>query len=87
MSKLFKKRKENVKPRQLRNRFLHNLTNAIEEETREKCESLFQSNRTVSWGDEFMKESGFIGDDEEEISSDDSNNYKVDFLRSLYRKG
>jgi len=64
MSKLFKKRKENVKP-----------------------QSLFQSNRTVSWGDEFMKESGFIGDDEEEISSDDSNNYKVDFLRSPYRKG
>ncbi len=27
-----------------------------------------------------MKESGFIGDDEEEISSDDSNNYKVEFF-------
>jgi hypothetical protein len=38
MSKLFKKRKENVKPRQLRHRFLHTLTNAIEEET------------NVSWG-------------------------------------
>ncbi len=28
MSPLFKKRKENVKPRQLRNRFLHHFTNA-----------------------------------------------------------
>ena len=80
MSKLFKKRKENVKPRQLRNGFLHTLTNAIEEETREKCERLFQSNSPVSWGDEFMKESGFMGDDEEEISSDDSNNDDVEFF-------
>ncbi len=39
---------------------------------------LFQSNSHVSWGDEFMKESGlFMGDDEEEISSDYSNNDNV----------
>ena len=68
---MFKKRKENVKSRQLRNRVLHHLSNAIEEETREKCDSEFKLNSTVSLGDEFMKESGFTGDDEEEISSDD----------------
>lgn len=70
---MFEKRKANVKPRQLRNRFLHTFANAIVEENREKCHSVFQSNSSVSWGDEFMKESGFMGDDEEE-SSDDSNN-------------
>ena len=33
----------------------------------------------MSWGDEFMKESGFMGDDEEE-PSDDSNNEIVEFF-------
>ena len=31
----------------------------------------FQLNSPLSLADEFMKESGFMGDDEEEISSDD----------------
>jgi len=79
MSPLLKKRKENVKSRQLRNRFLQHLSNAMEEETREKCDSEFQLNSTVNLGDEFVKETGFMGDDEEEISSDDSNN-EVDFF-------
>ena len=44
-----------------------------------KTEKNVQSNKTVSWGDEFMKESGFMGDDEEE-PSDDSNNEIVEFF-------
>jgi hypothetical protein len=79
ISPLFKKRKENVKPRQLRNRFSYHFTNAIEEETREKCDSEFQLNSPFSSGDEFLKESGFMGDDEEDLSSDDSNN-EVEFF-------
>jgi hypothetical protein len=79
MSPFFKKRKHNVKPRQLRNFFLHHLTNAIEEETREKCDSEFKLKSPISSGDEFMEESGFMGDDEEDVSSDDSNN-EVEFF-------
>jgi hypothetical protein len=58
---------------------LHHLTNAIEEETREKCDSEFKLNSPSSSGDEFMEESGFMGDDEEDVSSDDSNN-EVEFF-------
>jgi hypothetical protein len=58
---------------------LHHLTNALEEETREKCDSEFKLNSPSSSGDEFMEESGFMGDDEEDLSSDDSNN-EVEFF-------